>query len=121
MSKLIGAPPGYVGYGEGGKLTEAVRSAPHCLLARIKHAPCCACSSIAATPAPPCTRPPCPPPFSLLPTGPPFPSARRRKPFSVVLFDEIEKAHPDVFNVLLQVIEDGRLTGGKEKTNAFKI
>ena len=60
VSKLIGAPPGYVGFGEGGKLTEAVR----------------------------------------------------RKPFSVVLFDEIEKAHPDVFNVLLQVIEDGRLTGG---------
>ncbi|KAL4441273.1 hypothetical protein ABPG77_011510 [Micractinium sp. CCAP 211/92] len=68
VSKLIGAPPGYVGYGEGGKLTEAVR----------------------------------------------------RKPFSVVLFDEIEKAHPDVFNVLLQVIEDGRLTDSQGRTVSFK-
>jgi ATP-dependent Clp protease ATP-binding subunit ClpC len=68
VSKLIGAPPGYVGYGEGGKLTEAVR----------------------------------------------------RKPFSVVLFDEIEKAHPDVFNVLLQVIEDGRLTDSQGRVVSFK-
>ena len=58
VSRLIGAPPGYVGYDEGGQLTEAVR----------------------------------------------------RRPYSVVLFDEIEKAHPDVFNVLLQVLDDGRLT-----------
>ncbi|GAB4819073.1 hypothetical protein N2152v2_006119 [Parachlorella kessleri] len=68
VSKLIGAPPGYVGFGEGGKLTEAVR----------------------------------------------------RRPFSVVLFDEIEKAHPDVFNVLLQVIEDGRLTDSQGRTVSFK-
>ena len=68
VSRLIGAPPGYVGYEEGGALTEAVR----------------------------------------------------RKPYSVVLFDEIEKAHPDVFNVLLQVLDDGRLTDSKGKTVDFK-
>jgi ATP-dependent Clp protease ATP-binding subunit ClpC len=68
VSKLIGAPPGYVGYGEGGKLTEAVR----------------------------------------------------RRPFSLVLFDEIEKAHPDVFNVLLQVLEDGRLTDAQGRVVSFK-
>ena len=68
VAKLIGAPPGYVGYGEGGKLTEAVR----------------------------------------------------RRPFSLILFDEIEKAHPDVFNVLLQVIEDGRLTDSQGRTVSFK-
>ncbi|MBI5700898.1 ATP-dependent Clp protease ATP-binding subunit [Candidatus Saganbacteria bacterium] len=68
VSRLIGAPPGYVGYEEGGTLTEAVR----------------------------------------------------RKPYSVVLFDEIEKAHPDVFNVLLQVLDDGRLTDSKGKTIDFK-
>ena len=68
VSRLIGAPPGYVGYDEGGQLTEAVR----------------------------------------------------RKPYSVVLFDEIEKAHPDVFNILLQVIDDGRLTDNKGRTANFK-
>ena len=68
VSRLIGAPPGYVGYEEGGQLTEAVR----------------------------------------------------RKPFSVVLLDEIEKAHPDVFNILLQVLEDGRLTDNKGHTVNFK-
>ena len=68
VSRLIGAPPGYVGYDEGGQLTEAVR----------------------------------------------------RKPYSVVLFDEIEKAHPDVFNVLLQVLDDGRITDSKGKTVDFK-
>ena len=68
VSRLIGAPPGYVGYDEGGQLTEAVR----------------------------------------------------RKPYSVVLLDEIEKAHPDVFNVLLQVLEDGRLTDNKGRTVDFK-
>ena len=68
MSRLIGAPPGYVGYDEGGQLTEAVR----------------------------------------------------RKPYSVVLFDEIEKAHPDVFNILLQVLDDGRLTDNKGRTVNFK-
>ena len=68
VSRLIGAPPGYVGYEEGGQLTEAVR----------------------------------------------------RKPYSVVLFDEIEKAHPDVFNVLLQVLDDGRITDSKGKTVDFK-
>lgn len=68
VAKLIGAPPGYVGYDEGGQLTEKVR----------------------------------------------------RHPYSVVLFDEIEKAHPDVFNVLLQILEDGRLTDGKGKTVDFK-
>ena len=68
MSRLIGAPPGYVGYEEGGQLTEAVR----------------------------------------------------RKPYSVVLFDEIEKAHPDVFNVLLQVLDDGHITDGQGKTVDFK-
>ncbi|MEE1342234.1 MAG: AAA family ATPase, partial [Lachnospiraceae bacterium] len=68
VSRLIGAPPGYVGYDEGGQLTEAVR----------------------------------------------------RKPYSVVLFDEIEKAHPDVFNVLLQVLDDGRSTDSKGKTVDFK-
>ena len=67
-TRLIGAPPGYVGYAEGGQLTEAVR----------------------------------------------------RKPYSVVLFDEIEKAHPDVFNVLLQVLDDGRLTDNKGRTVNFK-
>ncbi len=67
-TRLVGAPPGYVGYDEGGQLTEAVR----------------------------------------------------RKPYSVVLFDEIEKAHPDVFNVLLQVLDDGRLTDGKGRTVNFK-
>ena len=67
-SRLIGAPPGYVGYEEGGQLTEAIR----------------------------------------------------RKPYSVVLFDEIEKAHPDVFNVLLQVLDDGRLTDNKGRTVNFK-
>ena len=67
-SRLIGAPPGYVGYDEGGQLTEAVR----------------------------------------------------RKPYSVVLFDEIEKAHPDVFNILLQVLDDGRLTDNKGRTVNFK-
>ncbi|MDR1332321.1 MAG: ATP-dependent chaperone ClpB [Tannerella sp.] len=67
-SRLVGAPPGYVGYDEGGQLTEAIR----------------------------------------------------RKPYSVVLFDEIEKAHPDVFNILLQVLDDGRLTDNKGRTVNFK-
>ena len=68
VARMIGAPPGYVGYDEGGRLTEAVR----------------------------------------------------RRPYSVVLFDEIEKAHPDVFNVLLQVLDDGRLTDGKGRVVSFK-
>ena len=68
VSRLVGAPPGYIGYDEGGQLTEAVR----------------------------------------------------RKPYSVVLFDEIEKAHPDVFNILLQVLDDGRLTDNKGRTADFK-
>ena len=68
VSRLIGAPPGYVGYDEGGQLTEAVR----------------------------------------------------RKPYSVVLFDEVEKAHPDVFNILLQILDDGRVTDSKGKTVDFK-
>jgi ATP-dependent Clp protease ATP-binding subunit ClpB len=68
VSRLIGAPPGYVGYDEGGALTEAVR----------------------------------------------------RRPYQVVLFDEIEKAHPDVFNVLLQVLDDGRLTDGQGRTVDFR-
>ena len=67
-ARLIGAPPGYVGYDEGGVLTEAVR----------------------------------------------------RRPYQVVLFDEVEKAHPDVFNVLLQVLDDGRLTDGQGRTVDFK-
>jgi ATP-dependent Clp protease ATP-binding subunit ClpB len=68
VSRLIGAPPGYVGYDEGGQLTEAVR----------------------------------------------------RKPYAVVLFDEIEKAHPEVFNVMLQLLDDGRLTDGHGRTVDFK-
>ncbi|WP_296436812.1 AAA family ATPase, partial [Rhizobium sp. UBA1881] len=68
VARLIGAPPGYVGYEEGGSLTEAVR----------------------------------------------------RRPYQVVLFDEIEKAHPDVFNVLLQVLDDGRLTDGQGRTVDFR-
>ena len=68
VARMIGAPPGYVGYEEGGQLTEQVR----------------------------------------------------RRPYSVVLFDEIEKAHPDVFNVLLQILEDGRLTDGKGRTVDFR-
>jgi len=68
VSRLIGAPPGYVGYDEGGQLTEAVR----------------------------------------------------RRPYSVLLFDEIEKAHPDVFNVLLQVLDDGRLTDGQGRSVDFR-
>ena len=68
VARLIGAPPGYVGYDEGGQLTEAIR----------------------------------------------------RRPYSVILFDEIEKAHPDVFNVLLQVLDDGRLTDSKGRTVDFK-
>jgi len=68
VSRLIGAPPGYVGYDEGGQLTEAVR----------------------------------------------------RKPYSVILLDEIEKAHPDVFNILLQVLDDGRLTDNKGRVANFK-
>jgi ATP-dependent Clp protease ATP-binding subunit ClpB len=68
VSRLIGAPPGYVGYEEGGQLSEAVR----------------------------------------------------RRPYSVVLFDEVEKAHPDVFNVLLQVLDDGRITDGQGRTVDFK-
>ena len=68
VSRLIGAPPGYVGYEEGGQLTEAVR----------------------------------------------------RKPYSVILFDEVEKAHPDVFNVLLQVLDDGRITDSQGRTVDFK-
>ena len=68
VSRLVGAPPGYVGYEEGGQLTEAVR----------------------------------------------------RKPYSVVLFDEIEKANPDVFNILLQVLDDGRLTDNKGRFINFK-
>jgi ATP-dependent Clp protease ATP-binding subunit ClpB len=68
VSRMIGAPPGYIGYEEGGQLTEAVR----------------------------------------------------RRPYSVVLFDEIEKAHPDVFNVLLQILDDGRLTDSKGRTVDFK-
>jgi ATP-dependent Clp protease ATP-binding subunit ClpB len=68
VSRLVGAPPGYVGYDEGGQLTEAVR----------------------------------------------------RKPYSVVLLDEIEKAHPDVFNILLQVLDDGRLTDNKGRVANFK-
>ena len=68
VCRLIGAPPGYVGYEEGGQLTEAVR----------------------------------------------------RKPYSVVLFDEIEKAHPDVFNMLLQILDDGRLTDAQGRTVDFK-
>ena len=68
VSRLVGSPPGYVGYEEGGQLTEAVR----------------------------------------------------RKPYSVILFDEIEKAHPDVFNILLQVLDDGRLTDNQGRTVDFK-
>ena len=68
VARLIGAPPGYVGYEEGGYLTEAVR----------------------------------------------------RRPYAVILFDEIEKAHPDVFNILLQILDDGRLTDGKGRTVDFK-
>ncbi len=68
VSRLIGAPPGYIGYDEGGQLTEAVR----------------------------------------------------RKPYSVILLDEIEKAHPDVFNILLQVLDDGRLTDNKGRMANFK-
>ena len=68
VSRLIGAPPGYVGYDEGGRLTEAVR----------------------------------------------------RRPYRVILFDEIEKAHPEVFNVLLQILEDGRLTDGQGRTVDFR-
>ena len=68
VSRLVGAPPGYVGYDEGGQLTEAVR----------------------------------------------------RKPYSVVLLDEIEKAHPDVFNILLQVLEDGRLTDNQRSGGEFQ-
>ena len=68
VTRLIGAPPGYVGYDEGGQLTEAVR----------------------------------------------------RKPYSVILFDEVEKAHPDVFNLLLQVLDDGRITDGQGRTVNFK-
>ena len=68
VSRLIGAPPGYVGYEEGGALTEAVR----------------------------------------------------RKPYSIVLFDEIEKAHPDVFNILLQILDDGRVTDSQGRTVDFK-
>jgi ATP-dependent Clp protease ATP-binding subunit ClpB len=68
VARLIGAPPGYVGYDEGGALTEAVR----------------------------------------------------RRPYQVLLFDEVEKAHPDVFNVLLQVLDDGRLTDGQGRTVDFK-
>src|SRR5207249_11786892 len=67
-SRLVGAPPGYVGYEEGGQVTEAVR----------------------------------------------------RRPYQVILLDEIEKAHPDVFNVLLQVLDDGRLTDGQGRTVDFK-
>jgi ATP-dependent Clp protease ATP-binding subunit ClpB len=67
VSRLVGAPPGYIGYDEGGQLTEAVR----------------------------------------------------RRPYSVVLLDELEKAHPDVFNILLQVLEDGRLTDGQGRTVDF--
>ena len=69
VSRLIGAPPGYVGYDEGGQLTEAVR----------------------------------------------------RKPYSVVLFDEVEKAHPDVFNILLQVLDDGRITDSQGRTVDLRI
>ena len=69
VSKLIGSPPGYVGYNEGGQLTEAVR----------------------------------------------------RRPYTVVLFDEIEKAHPDVFNMMLQILEDGRLTDSKVFSPSFAI
>ena len=68
VSRLIGAPPGYVGYDEGGQLTEAVR----------------------------------------------------RHPYSVVLFDEVEKAHPDVFNILLQILDDGRITDSQGRTVDFK-
>lgn len=68
VARLIGAPPGYVGYANGGQLTEAVR----------------------------------------------------RRPYSVVLFDEVEKAHTDVFNALLQVLDDGRLTDGQGRTVDFK-
>src|SRR5205809_1932833 len=68
VARLLGAPPGYIGYDEGGQLTEAVR----------------------------------------------------RKPYSVVIFDEIEKAHPDVFNVLLQVLDDGHITDSQGRTVDFK-
>jgi ATP-dependent Clp protease ATP-binding subunit ClpB len=68
VSRLIGSPPGYIGYDEGGQLTEAVR----------------------------------------------------RKPYSIVLFDEVEKAHPEVFNILLQILEDGRLTDNQGRTIDFK-
>src|SRR5213075_979971 len=68
VARLIGAPPGYVGYEEGGQLTEQVR----------------------------------------------------RRPYSVILFDEIEKAHPDVFNIFLQIMDDGRLTDGQGRTVDFK-
>jgi ATP-dependent Clp protease ATP-binding subunit ClpB len=68
VSRLVGAPPGYVGYDQGGQLTEAIR----------------------------------------------------RRPYSVILFDEIEKAHPDVFNILLQLLDDGRLTDGQGRTVNFR-
>ena len=88
VSRLIGAPPGYVGYDEGGQLTEAVR------------------------------RPP--PGYVGYDEGGQLTEAVRRRPYSVILLDEIEKAHRDVFNVLLQILDDGRLTDGKGRVVNFK-
>ena len=105
VSRLIGAPPGYVGYDEGGQLTEAVRRKPYSvvLFDEVEKAHPDVFNVL----------------LQVLDDGQ-LTEAVRRKPYSVVLFDEVEKAHPDVFNVLLQVLDDGRITDSQGRTVDFK-
>jgi ATP-dependent Clp protease ATP-binding subunit ClpB len=121
VARLIGAPPGYVGYDEGGALTEAVRRRPYQVvlfddesaLVRMDMSEYMEKHSVARLIG-------APPGYVGYDEGGALTEAVRRRPYQVVLFDEIEKAHPDVFNVLLQVLDDGRLTDGQGRTVDFR-
>ena len=121
VARLIGAPPGYVGYEEGGVLTEAVRRRPYQVvlfdddqnIVRIDMSEFMEKHSVARLIG-------APPGYVGYDEGGVLTEAVRRRPYQVVLFDEVEKAHPDVFNVLLQVLDDGVLTDGQGRTVDFK-
>ena len=121
VSRLIGAPPGYVGYDESGQLTEAVRRKPYSIvlfddedmMVRIDMSEYQERHSVSRLIG-------APPGYVGYDESGQLTEAVRRKPYSIVLFDEIEKAHPDVFNILLQVLEDGRLTDNKGRVADFK-
>ena len=121
VSRLIGAPPGYVGYDEGGQLTEAVRRRPYSVvlfddennMVRIDMSEYMEKYSVSRLIG-------APPGYVGYDEGGQLTEAVRRRPYSVVLFDEVEKAHPDVFNILLQVLDDGRITDSQGRTVDFK-